>query len=249
MAEENDILEEGAVYFFYRPAVEEEHPHGLADVQRFYLVLSPDGGGFRLLVIGRKRLPDPEEHERHWGFVEAVVDDADELKDFLGADTYETKTRGRRKQPAARPAGEGRYAIVSDGYNTRLAYARKLPEKRNKVQAEFEIEDEASYVLSVKNPEVGSPSYAGLSKDRTADFPKHLRERFEGRRWIGADPTDLLDYEGAEILLIGAQENVPDVTRDDLQPGRTRKTSEILRKLHIRKSEVPVRPLFEGEWD
>ena len=42
---------------------------------------------------------------------------------------------------------------------------------------------------------------------------------------------------------------VPDDAKRYLQPGRTRKTIEIIRKPHIRKSEVPLHPLFEGEWD
>jgi hypothetical protein len=37
-------LEEGDIFFFYRPRVEEEHPEGLGDVQRFGLVLRPRGG-------------------------------------------------------------------------------------------------------------------------------------------------------------------------------------------------------------
>lgn len=39
----------------------------LDDVQRFYMVLAPHGRSFfRLLVIGRKRLPDVDDHERNW---------------------------------------------------------------------------------------------------------------------------------------------------------------------------------------
>lgn len=249
MADKNDVLEEGSLYFFYRPAVDEEDPEGLPDVQRFYLVMNPEEGGFRLLVVGRKRLPEAEEHERNWGFVEAVADNPEDVRDFLGEDTYETKTRGRRTQPAARPAGEGRYAIFRDGRETRLTYALKLPQEPDEVQHALDIEEEASFILSIKNPEASSPPDAGLSNRQQADFPKRLSERFDGRRWVAADPTDFLNYPGAEFLLIGAHEEVADAAESDLRPGKKRKTSQILRKLHVRKSEVPVKPLFEGKWD
>ncbi len=249
MAEENEILEEGTLYFFFRPAVEDEDPEGLEDVQRFYLIMNPDDDGYRVLVVGRKRLPDPEEHERNWGFVEMVADKAEDIRDFLGAEEYETKTRGRRRQPAARPAGEGHYAVFSDGHDTRLSYALELPEKPAEVQRELDIEEEATYVLSIKNPDASSPAYAGLSNERRAEFPHRLRERFGGRRWIAADPPDFLNYTGAEFLLIGAHEEVAEAANRDVQPGRKRKKSQIFRKLHMRKSEMPVKPLFEGKWD
>ena len=56
---EPEVLERGDIFFLYRPRVEEEHPSSLADVQRFFIVLRPEGGKkLRLLAVGRKRLPD-----------------------------------------------------------------------------------------------------------------------------------------------------------------------------------------------
>jgi hypothetical protein len=61
-----EIVEQGDIYFLYRPKVrgqeeaegEETAAEDLDDVQNFYLVLKPQGGRFRLINIGRKRLPD-----------------------------------------------------------------------------------------------------------------------------------------------------------------------------------------------
>lgn len=39
------VLERGTVYFFYRPKVGVEHPKSADDVQRFYMLLSPEGVG------------------------------------------------------------------------------------------------------------------------------------------------------------------------------------------------------------
>ena len=66
-----EVLEEGDIFFLYRLEVEEE-PSGLGDVQRFYVVLRPQAGKLRLLVMERKRLPDVEQHERNWGFVDII---------------------------------------------------------------------------------------------------------------------------------------------------------------------------------
>ena len=51
---------------------------------------------------------------------------------------------------------------------------------------------------AVKNPEAPSAPGTGLDETRRATFPKKLRERFAGRRFIPAEPPDFLDYEWAE---------------------------------------------------
>ena len=50
--------ERGHVYFAYRPKADLGAARGADDVQRLYMVLSPNGkDSLRLLVIGQKRLP------------------------------------------------------------------------------------------------------------------------------------------------------------------------------------------------
>ena len=73
-ADPGRILEQGDVFFFYRPRVDRNRMRGLEDVQRFYLVLRPARRRprIRVLTIGRKRLPDIGSHERSWGFVDLV---------------------------------------------------------------------------------------------------------------------------------------------------------------------------------
>ena len=106
-------LERGNIYFFYRPRVDLENVRSLDDVQRLLFVLHVDGTHrLRELIIGTKHLPDPDSHERAWAFVAQVTDRAEDLRAELRQRTYETKTRGERRQPPARPAGEGRYVIA-----------------------------------------------------------------------------------------------------------------------------------------
>ena len=103
-----ELLERGDLAVFFRPTVGTEEPEGLDDVQQCHLLLAPRSGGLhRRIVIGRKRFPDVDEQSPPWAFVERVAGDATDLTDDLQAYGYETKTRGTRHQPAARPAGEG----------------------------------------------------------------------------------------------------------------------------------------------
>ncbi|UUP16774.1 hypothetical protein [Nitratireductor thuwali] len=245
-----EILEQGDIFFFYRPRVEEENPQGLEDVQRFGMVLRPHGGDkVRLMVVGRKRLPDPDEHERHWGFVETVAKSAKDIEKDLREGTYETKTRGQRSTPAARPAGEGVYVISLEDGQMHLSYELELPKHVREVQKSLRIAQKASYALSVKNPEKGSPPNAGLREEDEADYPKKLQEEFRGRRFDRED-VELLDYEGAQFLLVGARTNPEQAYGIDLDAeSADYEHADTVRKLHMVKSRHPLRPLFEGRWD
>lgn len=246
-ARETEVLERGDIFFLYRPRVEEEDPEGLGDVQRFFMVLRPQGGHkVRLLVVGRKRLPDAEKHERHWGFVDMVADSGDRIERELRADEYETKTRGERHEPAARPAGEGVYAISLEDGQMHLSYALELPEKPDEVQKSFRIAPEASFALSVKNPEKGQPPGAGLGAPQKADYPDKLQREFRDRRFAREDAR-LLDVENAEFLLVGARterEYGLELDTEDEDYGH----ADIVRDLKMAKSRHPVEPLFKGTW-
>lgn len=65
-------------------------------------VLDDSKKHYRLITIGKKQLPDPEQggsgkgrKETFWATVTAVGDDLHSLEKGLGEKTYETKTRGR----------------------------------------------------------------------------------------------------------------------------------------------------------
>jgi hypothetical protein len=247
-----DVLERGDIYFAYRPRVEQASARGLEDVQRFFMILSPYGRTrFRLIVIGRKRLPEVEDHrEKTWGFVQQVSERAEDIEDELKAVTYDTKTRGERHLAPARPAGEGVYALVRHDDHTHLAYALELPQRPGAVQEELDIRPEASYIITVKNPEQPSPAGVGLDETEQADLPHSLERRFAGRRFGPIDPPEFLDQEGAELVLIGADEDVTSELGIQLNPQHeTAQTAEIFNSLHMSKREHPLRPLFTGQWE
>jgi hypothetical protein len=246
--EKTEILEQGDIFFLYRPDVCDPSPEGLDEVQRFYIVLRPRGGKLRLMVIGRKRLPDIARHGREWGFVDMVTDSASEIEKELREVRYETKTRGERILPAARPAGEGVYQITLEDGTIHLVYSLELPREPNEVQKAFHIPIEASYALSIKNPEKGQPKNAGLSRAEKANYCEELQKEFRGRRFESEDVRHL-DYEGAEFVLVGARANPEPAYGVHLEPEEEDyRHAEAIQALRMVKSRHPVEPLFEGAW-
>lgn len=245
------VLEDGDFYVLYRPRVQDERVESLAEVQRLLVVLHPWHGRrrLRLLVVGRKRLPGIDEHARFWAFVDTVVQRPEQLHDALRPRQYETKTRGQRRQAPARPAAEGAYVIARHGDHTHLAYQLELPRRPGPPQRDLGIEPEASYIVTVKNPDVPSPPGVGLTRSDQARLPADLRERFHGRRFAPLDPPDFLDQPGLEIVLIGAAHDASaelDVDLDAEVERAARNT--IFEDLRIGRAERPTEPLFVGEW-
>jgi hypothetical protein len=118
------------------------------------------------------------------------------------------------------------------------------------VQKEFRIEEEASYVISVKNPVKPSPRRAGLRGGQKADYPGRLMEVFNDRRFADADPPELLDYEGAELMLIGAREDPSKEQGVSLPTEKeTQSSADVFRDLKLSKKQHPVKPLFQGKWE
>jgi hypothetical protein len=245
------VLEDGDIYFLYRPRVAEEHVESLEEVQRLLVVLRPwrRRGHTRLLVVGRKRLPDIDERDRFWAFVDAVVDRPEQLHDALQPRQYATKTRGERHQPPPRPAAEGAYAITRHDDHTHLAYQLELPRRPGPPQEELHIEPEGSYVVTVKNPQVPSPPGVGRPGPGRAHLPADLQRRFGTRRFAPLDPPTFLDHPGAEIVLIGAAHDASaelGIALDAEVERAARNT--MFEDLRIGREDRPTEPLFAGQW-
>jgi hypothetical protein len=246
----SEVLERGAVHFFYRPRVERHAPRGDDDVQRFIVILAPeDRPLFRLLFVGAKRLPDLalRGRERNWAWVARVVGDPADLEGELRGYRYTTKTRGEREQPSARPAGDGEYVLARHEDHTHLAYALVRPDPPGDVQRDLGIAAQASYIVAVKNPE-WRPSRpdAGLGAEQTAFYPEALQQKFRDRRWGEVEPAHL-DREGAELLVIGATEDPEGELGIRLDPAE-RAPEDAFRALGLDRRGHPVAPLFTGDW-
>jgi hypothetical protein len=260
---ESEVIEHGDIFFFYRPKVDTEEVQDIEDVQRFYMITSPMAEGkrqsnkniYRLFLVGQKQLPEIVEgkstsKERNWALNTLTTSNADDIHKELLAAEYTTETRGKRRIAAAVPAGEGKYSIVKHDGHTELAYLLELPEVPGSTQREFEIRKEASYIVSVKNPNINVPSFAAFSSNKKPKYPKHLMEKFGDRRWISIEDPDLINYENTQLLLIGARKkDVEEELGIDIDEQReTENSADMFKELKLRKQEVPLKPLLKGKF-
>jgi hypothetical protein len=81
-----------------------------------------------------------------------------------------------------------------------------------------------------------------------SSYSAHLmQEKFRGRRFATEDPR-LLDFEGAEIVFIGARTDPEDAHHIDLQPEQeSERSANIVRQLRFAKTRHPAEPLLKGE--
>ncbi|KAG2338347.1 hypothetical protein BDR05DRAFT_1043135 [Suillus weaverae] len=233
---------------------------------------------FRLIIVGKKRLPDPE-REKHapiWATVIFVGDNLHDLEEKLGERTYETRTRGTRHTPPVRLAGRGVYATINSQGNvpsrnaTHLGYHLSHPTELGNVQKALGIQIASSFVIQVKNPkaETQAAQRVGLPKSRRAiyseDIMKHVFGRGEkgrspiGLRFANCNCIELLDHEGAELLLIPARTGTEgndqslgngrgEVLEEVSRCESEERVEQIFKELAFNKDRFPAEPL-KGEW-
>ncbi|KAF9524264.1 hypothetical protein CPB83DRAFT_861504 [Crepidotus variabilis] len=244
---------------------------------------------YRLVTVGKKKLPDPEgedsgstrRKETFWATVTACGENLQELEKGLGEKTYETKTKGTRHEGPARLVARGGYAIVnSEGKTpsqreTHLGYhvSHPPPADLADVQTSLGIFSASSFVLQVKNPlaPATSPQQA---HSKPAEYPewimndvfgkpkgrgKHTKGRESyGLRFVSCETPELLDYKGAELLLIAARDGEEGL-ETSLGEGRgkalTKKQEEealdtvehVFNEIGLDLEKFPVESL-EGTW-
>src|ERR1051325_3656248 len=247
---EAEILEQGDIYFFYRPKKGAEEVKGIEDVRRFFMVAAPEQGSsqlYRLFIIGKKSLPEVRKtearaSERYWARVGGVFKDANELTKELSSDEF-------RKGDAARPVGEGKYAIVKHQNHTELAYVLEMPKEPGEAQQELGIEKEASYVISVINPKIPKSSNLPTTEE-PAKYPQEVLNEFnENENFVSlSKDTKFINYQNAQIILVGAREG-KDVVKSEIgiDMKEEQSSADIFNKLKLRREQVPTRPLTEGK--
>lgn len=171
----SNILEKGIIYFFVRGRVGIDDPEEVGDIARSYILLRPiekdaklgegpigDAGNTRLMALPKKVLPLSGK-DRFMAFVEKSDASFQKIKDtFLEGSDYTTKTAGVRHTPAAKPAGEGIYAVTTTGRESHLAYMLTLPEEPKDFQGDLGLREKGSFIISTKNPQYSGPAYAQL---------------------------------------------------------------------------------------
>jgi hypothetical protein len=179
-----------------------------------------------------------------------VSDEPKCVEDRLAPEARETKISGESHLPALRPIGEGVYRIIRHDDHTHFAYALELPKASGGAQASFTLENQANYIISMKNPQQRSGFATDLQ--HPADLPRRLQEKFGDRRFCEADPLDFLNHAGLEFVLIAAGERtVADRDIEEigikLQPELERVTSDTI--FHDLKTEIwrhPPNPFLRG---
>jgi Protein of unknown function (DUF2795) len=255
-------IEYGDIFFFFRPKIEAtEEVKGLEDVQRFYMIICPEQGKdkktkliYRLFLLGAKQLPEIVEGkskstERNWALNILTTSNAEDIKqEILVPAEYSTETRGERRMPGAFPVGEGKYSIVQHDNHTELAYILELPQAPGPTQREFEIKKEASYIISVKNPDISVKGYAAFSSTRRLEYSKNLQEKFGNKRWINVEDSELLNYENTQLLLIGARKNdvEEELGIDINEEKETLNSADLFKELKVKREQVPVKSLMKG---
>ena len=255
----SEILEYGDIYFFYRPKVGSPNVKSIDDVRRFFMVTVPERTTtknvnektnrqlYRLFVIGKKSLPEirtseARSSERYWARVGGIFERSEDLTKELLSDEF-------RKGDAARPVGEGKYAIVSHQNHAELAYILELPKEPGEAQKELGIEKEASYILTVINPVKPVPE-GYPSADQSPRYPDSIQQEFrDDENFIPLTRNiDLINYQNAQIILIGAREGKDTIKRDiGIEIKEESDSADIFSKLRVRKEQIPVRPIIEGE--
>jgi len=100
-----------------------------------------------------------------------------------------------------------------------------------------------------------------------AQYPDELQASFRDRRWSPVNPATFLNYEGAEIVIVGASDDLEhefgreaadELEKDeqrDLKRGGTDPAAASRYRLYndLKLSEkqqrdMPLQPLTEGEW-
>jgi hypothetical protein len=248
-----EVLEYGDIYFFYRPKVGSPEVKSIDDVRRFFMVTAPeetttksDRQLYRLFVIGKKSLPEIRQSEarssdRYWARVGGIFEKPEELTKELLSDEF-------RKGDLARPVGEGKYAIVKHQNHAELAYILELPKEPGEAQKELGIEKEASYIVTVINP--AKPSPMGYpSADQSPQYPDSIQQEFKDENFIPLTRNlELVNYQNAQIILIGAREGKDAIKKDiGIEIKEDPSSADIFSKLKVLKEQVPVRPIIEGK--
>ena len=255
---QTEILEYGDIYFFYRPKVRSEKVKSIEDVRRFFMITASeqrannsnsDNQIYRLFVVGKKSLPtirksEARASERFWARIGGVFKNANELTKELLSDEF-------RRGDAARPVGEGKYALVKYQNHAEIAYILELPKEPGEAQKELGIEKEASYIISVINPNHPTPT-GYPSAEESPKYPEKILKEFDknGNFVSLSKDTDFINYQNAQVILIGAREGKDELSKEfgvDIEEQVSGKSMDIFKKLNIKRGQISTKPLTEGK--
>ena len=176
-----EVLERGDISFFWKPSVVPADAlpgETTSGVQAFFLVLS-SGGRHRRMRVGKKRLPAPT-GERLWARIERTGSLDRVIGDQVETERYTTKTRGERLQPGAELIARGCYAFVQHDDHCHLVY--RVDHSEPGVPEEVRVPEAGSHIVLFERTTPGRAV------------------------WTTVGSPTLLDEQGAECVLVGADD-------------------------------------------
>ncbi len=235
------ILEEGSIYFFYKPKRHITDVKSLNDILRFYIVLDPYGEKrMRFVVMGPKKMPAVNDgKEQAWGFVEKVGG-----RGFKVINPQTSTSQNR----TARAVGEGVYSIVKHNDHTHLVYSLELPQRLGEVQKALNITRQGNYIVIIRHPftkiseRIKGRQHKNIGKDN------NFLEYFGERKYIPADPPTLLNYEGSPLYIIGVNDEIGSLGLHVNKDRETEATADIFKDLQMSKERHATEPLTKGKW-
>ncbi len=87
-------------------------------------------------------------------------------------------------------------------------------------------------------------------------FPKHLQEKFDGKKYHSLNPPSFLNYEKAQFILIGASEDLKEefgklgktLEKEEKKDAKGISHDQLYKELHLSKDKFPPQPLFSGSF-
>ncbi|KAK9367518.1 hypothetical protein V1509DRAFT_626193 [Lipomyces kononenkoae] len=268
-----NVLEEGLIYFFFRPKVGTTEVSSVEDVQRTYIVLRPlpftandmkdnvkriGKDDCRMIIIPKKTLPTTG-GGRLIGLVTKVHSSVDDITRQLDAETYSTKTLGERTLLSARPIAEGVYVLTQEDSMHYLSYILTVPQEHTEIETAFGISQDGRYVVNARNPKY--PVSGPIRAPEGAKYSDEILEEFQDYRWIPLEPKHM-DYPNGTILFIGTrrgpeellEENADELmTLEKENEERIHKTFQgdaakaVFNDLHMKKDTFVDKDL-KGTW-
>jgi hypothetical protein len=214
------FLEQGDIYFFYKPKRGRESVNGFYDVGRFYFVLQPNDKPYlRFIVLGARKMPEvtDENSRAGWAVIQKV-----------GGRGYRvTKQKGMTKT-SARAVAEGVYALAHHSNHTHFLYSLELPKRIFTVQKTFGLAREANYVL-VSKPAPG----LGIQDEQ---------------RFTDITDINVLNYVGTELLFTAGKSTISRLGVTVKKDEESERTADIFSRLEMSKNRHPTDPMFFGRW-
>ncbi len=109
------------------------------------------------------------------------------------------------------------------------------------VRTAFHMQQEANYILAVRNPEITPSESTGLAQATNVEYPEVLQQRFRHRGFCEADPPEFLDYQGAQFLLVDPLAQIASELGIEIDTAQeAQAAADIFRNLRLEALQHPV---------